>query len=87
MYKMMQTIHTLMMVSVTFVSLIIPSNLHLCVIVREVDGTNIKGRYDVITLLYISRCIFVSLFNRSYKFNWIAHVQSLNELICFHISR
>ena len=38
MCEMMLTINTLGMVCITFVSLIIPSSLHLCVIVREVDG-------------------------------------------------
>ena len=59
MCKMIWTIYTLRMVHISFASLIIRSNLHLHVIVREVDGARIEGMYDVITLLHIKRGIII----------------------------
>ena len=57
----MWTMNTFRMVCITLVSMIISSNLHLHVIVREVDGKRIAGRYDIITLLHIGIYIYIDL--------------------------
>ena len=75
---MVHAINTLRIVCITFVSLIMPNNLHLCVIVRVVDGKRIEGRYDIVMLLHVGVLLFVAPYNCGNKFHWIVHVQSLN---------
>ena len=61
MCEMMWTVNTLRMVCIIFVLLIIPSNLYLCVIVREDDGKRIEERYNIITLLHIEGYYYLYL--------------------------